>query len=87
MRLSSAIGIVLATCAVADARLYRMGIPETIKPGEVFNASVEQLAGIPLQYSMLFGIEGYDEEWSVAPRPGSLGSVFMNAFDLQGKPS
>lgn len=83
MRLLSAASVVLAMSATANARLYRMGIPQTIKPGEVFNATVEQLAGIPLQYYILFGIEIYDEEWDIAPRPGSLGSIFMNAFDLQ----
>lgn len=83
MRLLSAASVVLAMSATANARLYRMGIPQTIKPGEVFNATVEQLAGIPLQYYILFRIEIYDEEWDIAPRPGSLGSIFMNAFDLQ----
>ncbi|KAI1777497.1 hypothetical protein F4818DRAFT_439851 [Hypoxylon cercidicola] len=69
--------------AAADARLYRIGFPETIKPGDVFNATVEQLAGIPTQYMMVFGIERYDREASVFPRPGSLGPVVFHHVDLQ----
>ncbi|KAI2628723.1 hypothetical protein GGR54DRAFT_360365 [Hypoxylon sp. NC1633] len=73
----------LAAATATDARLYRIGIPETIKPGDIFNASVEQLSGIPLQYTMLWGIERYDEEWSIFPRPGSLGPVLLKTMDLQ----
>ncbi|XXG95471.1 hypothetical protein Hte_001735 [Hypoxylon texense] len=69
--------------AVADARLYRIGVPATIKPGDVFDATVEQLAGVPLQYAMVFGIERYDQEASVFPRPGSLGPVVFHHVDLQ----
>lgn len=77
--------VALAATYVAEARLYRIGIPESIKPGDPFNATVEQLAGIPLQYTMLWGIERYDEEWSVFPRPGSLGPVMLAVVDLQSK--
>ncbi|KAI1380438.1 hypothetical protein F4677DRAFT_441753 [Hypoxylon crocopeplum] len=83
MRFLRVAAATLAAAVVADARLYRIGIPETIKPGDVFNASVEQLSGIPLQYTMLWGIERYDDEWSVFPRPGSLGPVMLSVIDLQ----
>ncbi|KAI0002330.1 hypothetical protein F4779DRAFT_622339 [Xylariaceae sp. FL0662B] len=63
---------------------HRVGIPDTAKPGDVFNATVERLAGIPLQYAVTFGIERYEEEWSVAPSgPGSLGFALLNTIDLQ----
>ncbi|KAF3061576.1 hypothetical protein GL218_03032 [Daldinia childiae] len=80
-----AIAATLAAAGIAEARLYRIGIPDAIKPGDPFNATIEQLAGIPLQYTMLWGIERYDEEWSVAPRPGSLGPVLLTngIVDLQ----
>ncbi|KAI1766921.1 hypothetical protein GGR53DRAFT_463871 [Hypoxylon sp. FL1150] len=77
----------LATAALAavaaDARLYRIGIPAAIQPGDVFNATVEQLAGIPLQFAMVFGIQRYDEAASQFPRPGSLGPVVFHHVDLQ----
>lgn len=81
LRLAAAALAVAAT----DARLFRIGIPATIRPGDVFNATVEQLAGIPLQYAMVFGIERYDQEASIFPRPGSLGPVVFHHVDLQGE--
>lgn len=85
--LSRYISATLAAAGIAEARLYRIGIPSAIKPGDPFNATIEQLAGIPLQYTMLWGIERYDEEWSVAPRPGSLGPVLLTngIVDLQSE--
>ncbi|KAI5865979.1 hypothetical protein GGS23DRAFT_594135 [Durotheca rogersii] len=57
--------------------------PRDYQAGDPFNVTVELLAGIPFQYAMLFGIERYDEEWSVEPRPGSLGPVLLSSIDPQ----
>ncbi|KAI0113143.1 hypothetical protein F4814DRAFT_449592 [Daldinia grandis] len=76
---------VVAAAGIAEARLYCIGIPTAVKPGDPFDATIEQLAGIPLQYTMLWGIERYDKERSVAPRPGSLGPALLanGVVDLQ----
>ncbi|KAI5923464.1 hypothetical protein F4810DRAFT_710546 [Camillea tinctor] len=80
---SATAATILAAGTLAHARLSKIGIPQTIKPGDVFNATVQQLAGSPLQYTMIFGVERYDNEWSEVPHPGSLGPVLLATVDLQ----
>jgi hypothetical protein len=53
--IAKAISVLAAT--LANARLAELALPEKIKPGDVFNVTVQRAIGIPMvEVSMLFGI-------------------------------
>lgn len=83
-RIAKTIPFLAAT--LANARLFELGLPEEIKPGEKFNVTVKQAIGIPMvEVSMLFGIDRYDAEANIAPEPGNMGGTLLGSIDLRGK--
>lgn len=80
---AKAVPILAAT--LANARLFKLGLPEEIKPGDKFNVTVEQAIGIPMvEVSMLFGIESYDSVADYGPQPGNMGATLLGSIDLRG---
>ncbi|KAG8163427.1 hypothetical protein KVR01_006724 [Diaporthe batatas] len=76
--------ILFLASALANARLFELGLPEEIKPGEKFNITVKQAIGIPMiEVSMLFGIDRYDAEANIAPEPGNMGGTLLGSIDLR----
>ncbi|POS75709.1 hypothetical protein DHEL01_v205905 [Diaporthe helianthi] len=81
-RVAKTIPFLAAT--LANARLFELGLPEQIKPGEKFNVTVKQAIGIPMiEVSMLFGIDRYDAEANIAPEPGNIGGTLLGTLDLR----
>lgn len=75
----------ILAATLSNARLFKLGLPEEIKPGEEFNITVEQAIGIPMvEVSMLFGIDRYDSTEDVAPQPGNMGGTLLESIDLRG---
>ncbi|KAI1416481.1 hypothetical protein F5Y13DRAFT_186099 [Hypoxylon sp. FL1857] len=66
----------LAAGAV-DARYYRTAIPEAIKPGDVFSASVEKPSENPIQTRGYEGTKRYNKGVTGFYKVGQLGACYV----------
>lgn len=71
---------VLAASAV-DARISGLGVPATIKPGDVFSVSGNQVISQPRQHTMVWGVGSA----SVGIYPGSIGTALIGKTDINSK--
>ncbi|KAL0934798.1 uncharacterized protein CTRU02_209389 [Colletotrichum truncatum] len=76
MHFSTVLTAAATLAAGVEGYLYTVGLPKTIKPGDVFNATVTTGIMQPRQEVMIWGLTRYDREWNSGPYPGSIGTEF-----------
>ncbi|TDZ34469.1 hypothetical protein C8034_v010011 [Colletotrichum sidae] len=76
MRFSTFISAAATLMAGVEGYLFSVGVPKTIKAGEVFNASVTAGSLGVRQDVMVWGYTRYDYEWNNFPSIGSVGNIF-----------